>query len=67
MDPQAFDLLKESIDNLREDVGSLRSDMNLVVVQMSKYKGFLAGVCSVFTAFGTGIVTAMHYLWNTKT
>ena len=42
MDHQAFELLKDSIDELRKDVKDIKSDLG-------HYKGFLGGIVFVFT------------------
>jgi hypothetical protein len=62
MDPLLLNLLEE----LKTEVKSLRQDMTSLVIQMSKYKGFIAGVLSVFTAIGSGIVAAAHFFWGGK-
>ena len=48
MDNQAFELLKDSIDELRKDVKEIKTDLG-------HYKGFLGGVVFVFTIAWSGI------------
>lgn len=48
MNNQAFELLKDSIDELRKDVKEIKTDLG-------HYKGFLGGVVFVFTIAWSGI------------
>ena len=48
MDHQAFELLKDSIDELRKDVKDIKSDLG-------HYKGFLGGVTFVLTVAWSGV------------
>jgi hypothetical protein len=55
MDHQAFELLKDSIDELRKDVKDIKTDLG-------HYKGFLGGIVFVFTLMWTGITYFISHL-----
>lgn len=55
MDNQAFQLLKDSIDELRNDVKEIKKDLG-------HYKGFLGGVTFVFSIAWSGITYFLSHL-----
>lgn len=48
MDNQAFELLKDAIDDLKQDVKGIKKDL-------AHYKGFLGGVSFVFALAWSGV------------
>lgn len=56
MDNQAFELLKDAIDDLKTDVKEIKKDLG-------HYKGFLGGVSFVFAVAWSGIT---YFLSNLK-
>lgn len=55
MDHQAFDLLKEAINEIRTDVKTLGSDVVKIKNDIGHYKGFIGGIVFCFTVAWTGV------------
>ena len=55
MDHQAFELLKDKLDDIKSDISGLRGEVNSVKDDLGHYKGFLGGVTFVFTVLWSGL------------
>lgn len=65
MDNQAFQLLKDKLEELCTDVKELRADVGHVKQDLGHYKGFLGGITFVFTIAWTGITYFLSH-FNSK-
>lgn len=62
MDNQAFQLLKEKLDELGADIRSIRKDVDSVKNDLGHYKGFLGGMAFVFSVAWSGITYVISHL-----
>jgi len=55
MDNQAFELLKDKLDDIKSDITVLKNEVGHVKEDLGHYKGFLGGVTFVFTVLWSGL------------
>lgn len=63
MDNQAFELLKNKLDELKDDISDIKKDVASVQQDLGHYKGFLGGVSFVFALAWSGVT---YFLTNIK-